>query len=125
MVKTTEKLIEMIEAQRALMIDVATGGQRVSQVDADFRTRRLAIGQALRSRGLQDPNPYEDLWKWYGKWSGGDLPNYHSRRVYIGDLYGPLLDGLRGPVQVGSQLFVEPTGWDVIANLKRTHLGRE
>jgi hypothetical protein len=112
MVENTDQLIEMIEAQRALMIAVATAGPRIQQVDTEYRARRLAIVQALRSRGLQDPNPYEDLWKWYGKWSSGDLPTYRSRREYIADLYCHLLDGLQSPAQVGTQLFVEPTGWD-------------
>jgi hypothetical protein len=48
----------------------------------------------------------------YAKWSSGDLPSYQSRRLHVAELYDSLVDRVRrGPVQVGSYLFDEPTGW--------------
>lgn len=109
---TDRELIEAIEAQRNLMIAVATGGPRIQLVNAQYSERRLGIRAELDERGLQDPNPYQDLWAWYGKWSSGDLPSYQSRRTYLSELYGPLVERIqRGPTADGAQLFEEPTGW--------------
>lgn len=106
------ELIEEVEAQRSLMVDVATGGARIDSVNADYVKRRATIREEVERRGLQDPNSYRDLWTWYGKWSGGDLPSYRSRRIYLAELYAPLLDRLhRGPSAEGEQVFGEPTGW--------------
>lgn len=109
---TEEELIEEIESQRDLMISVSTGGSRIQDVNDEYKARRPRIREGLEALGITDPNPYSDLWRWYSKWSGGDLPTYQSRRLYISDLYDPLVDRLRqGETQVGSHLFEEPTGW--------------
>ncbi len=95
-----------------MMIAVATGGPRIQEIDPEYRQRRINIQQGLAERGLQDPNPHTDLWRWYGTWSGGAYPSYSSRRVYISELYDPLVDRIRqGRAKVGSVFFEEPTGW--------------
>jgi hypothetical protein len=109
---TDDELIRQIEQQRALMIAVATGGPRINRVDWEYRERQTLIQEELQARGIPDPNPHEDLWQWYGTWSGGGYPSYQSRRLYISELYGPLIERIRrGGLEVGSQLFAEPTGW--------------
>jgi len=109
---TDEELITEIEAQRALMVAVATGGPRIQEVDAEYRRRRIKIQQGLTERGLQDPNPHTDLWRWYGTWSSGAYPSYSSRRVYMSELYEPLIDRIRqGHAKIGSEIFEEPTRW--------------
>jgi hypothetical protein len=109
---TDDALIEELEAQRSLMVAVATGGPRIQEVNDDYRERRSRIQDALKERRLEDTNPYHDLWRWYGKWSSGDLPSYQSRRLHVAELYDDLIDRVRrGSVQVGSELFDEPTGW--------------
>lgn len=109
---TEQELVEEIESQRDLMISVSTGGSRIQEVNDEYKARRQRIRKGLEALGIKDPNPYSDLWRWYGKWSSGDLPTYRSRRLYISDLYEPLVDRFRqGETQVGSHLFAEPTGW--------------
>jgi len=107
-----EELLAAIEAQRNLMIAVATGGPRIQSVDDEYRERRALIQDALRKKGVRDPNPYSDLWAWYGKWSSGDLPSYQSRRQYISELYESLIELIRsGPKGQRAEVFDEPTGW--------------
>jgi hypothetical protein len=83
-----------IEAQRNLMIAVATGGPRIDSVSREYAERQARIRDGLAGLGIDDPNPYRDLWEWYGKWSA-DLPSYQSRRQYLTDLFAPLLDRVR------------------------------
>lgn len=112
---TDTELIQEIETQRSLMIAVATGGPRIESVNAEYVERRETIARELTAIGLKDPNPYDDLWSWYGKWSSGDLPTYQSRRQYLSDIYRPLIQGLReGPGVHGARVFEEPTGWAAI-----------
>jgi len=74
--------------------------------------RRERIEEALKERGIKDPNEYPDLWSWYGKWSSGDLPSYQSRRMFITGLYTPLIERIKqGPISKGVEVFAEPTGW--------------
>jgi hypothetical protein len=107
------ELVQELEAQRALMIAVATGGPRIQAVNTEYTQRRSVIAKELAARGLREPSPYGDLWGWYGKWSSGDLPSYQSRRTYVSELYQPLIDRLLSGAQA-SQVFDEPTGWVAI-----------
>lgn len=105
----------LLEAQRALLIAVATGGPRINDVNAEYVERRSHISSALAKLGLRDPIPYPDLWSWYGKWSSGDLPTYQSRREYIQGLFQPLIERLRHtPVAAGNVIDSEPTGWPLV-----------
>ena len=105
----------LIETQKDLMIAVATGGPRIQSKNSEYKERRRLIAEKLREIGKQDPNPFEDLWAWYGRWSSGDLPSYQSRREYIRDLYQPLLESIvieeDGSVTEPSR---EPTGWNKV-----------
>jgi hypothetical protein len=92
---TSQELIREIEAQRLLMIAVATGGPRILDVANEYTERREKIGFALAERGIEDPNPYSDLWRWYAKWSDGSLPSYSSRRQFITNLFDPLIERVR------------------------------
>jgi len=105
------ELIKEIELQKGLMISVATGGPRIQQVNEEYKDHRLSIMSTLQDMGIEDPNPFGDLWNWYGKWSDGSLPTYQSRRSYIASLFRPLLDNLVLLAQRKSIEQVEPTGW--------------
>jgi len=108
--KQAAKLAKEIELQKNLMIAVSTGGPRLKEVNEEYEQRRIQIKAQLQLVGIEDPNPFPDLWTWYGRWSDGSLPSYQSRRRYVAELYQPLLDGLR--LGKGSTIDVAaPTGW--------------
>jgi hypothetical protein len=104
------ELLGEIESQRDLMISVATGGPKIQSVNREYVERRGRITSALSERGIRDPNPFSDLWAWYGRWSSGELPSYQSRRDFVRDMYDPLVREL----QAGPTLRVleEATGWE-------------
>lgn len=107
---TDDELLKEIEAQRSLMIAVATGGPRIQDVNRQYTDRRNLIAEELRRRNLKDPNPHGDLWSWYGRWSSGDLGSWASRRVHLSEMYQPLIDQIRSSID-GPRAFEEPTGW--------------
>jgi len=106
-----QDLVEEISAQKDLMIAVSTGGSRIQEKNQEYQERRLRIMAYLLSQNIDDPNPYPDLWDWYGKWSSGDLPTYQSRRKHISDLYQSLLDYLVTRKYQTSKPIREATGW--------------
>jgi hypothetical protein len=100
------------------MIAVATGGPRIQTVNTEYQEQREGLAAMLADLDIPDPNPFSDLWAWYGKWSSGDLPSYQSRRRFISELYEPLISQLkRGTPTKASGIFKEPTGW---AKIDRT-----
>jgi hypothetical protein len=109
---TDEELLAEVEAQQNLMSAVATGGPRIDDVNREYMERRERIADELRRRDIPDPNPYGDLWRWYGRRKRGDMPTYQSRREHISDLYQPLIDRVRAAATPGSaRVFEEPIGW--------------
>lgn len=93
---------------RDILIGVATGGPRIQQVAAEYRTLFDELNEQLTAQGIENPVPFSDLWQWYGRWSSGDLPSYQSRRQFIAELIDPLVTQLRSgrASKVNS-----PTGW--------------
>jgi hypothetical protein len=109
---TDKELITTIETQRSLMVAVATNGPRIQGVNDEYINRANLIKDELWNRRMEDPNPYVDLWAWYGRWSAGDMPHYGQRRAYLSEMYQPLIDKLiRKPSSETAKIFEEPIGW--------------
>lgn len=103
---TDTELLSALEYLHSTMIAVATGGPRIDEVNYDFKEGYQAVAAALDTRGIENPLPYGDLWQWYGRWSS-DLPSWASRRVFVTDLFQPLLAAVR----TGRSQPLKPTGW--------------
>lgn len=109
---TDEQLLTELEAQRALMIAVSTGGPRIDDVNDQYTQRRIRVAKPLASRGLKDPSPFQDLWQWYGKWSS-EIEAWQPRRDFVSNLYRPVIDQLTGQrFERATALADEPTGWE-------------
>ncbi len=105
-------LVSELEAQKDVMIAVATGVTRIQEVEKAYKARRSLITQELNKLGLKDPNPFTDLWAWYAKWSSGELPSYRSRRVFVADLLDQLIERIKSRNTArATAVFNEDTGW--------------
>lgn len=82
-----------IEAQATLLVDVATGGPRIDDVNEDYKSRRRLIVPELVRRGLEYPFPWADLWDWYESYSE-EPGGYRARRSRIRKLATPLVERL-------------------------------
>lgn len=104
-------ILAVLDRIRDILISVATGGPRIQQVDAEYRTLFGELNDQLDAQGLDNPVPFSDLWQWYGRWSSGDLPSYQSRRQFIAELIDPLAARLRSE---RAPAVVSPTGWSLV-----------
>jgi hypothetical protein len=95
------------------VVKVATHEAGIDDVQAEYKERRRKIAAELKRRGLDDPNPFGDLWDWYEYWRE-HLPGYVDRRRHVRRLYQQLHDAIDNlPArEIGSCLEEEPTGWD-------------
>lgn len=105
----------LVDSVSALMVSVATGGPEIKTVDADYKREHRALRAVLRRLDIDYPNKFDDLWRWYGRWSDGSLPSYHSRRVFISELFAPVRQALEEQADAGRELAEgvsdAPTGW--------------
>jgi hypothetical protein len=108
-----DALRRLVEEQQGLMVKVATHEAGIDDVQAEYKERRRKIAAELKRRGLDDPNPFGDLWDWYEYWRE-HLPGYVDRRRHVRRLYQQLHDAIDNlPArEIGSCLEEEPTGWD-------------
>jgi hypothetical protein len=104
---TDEHLIRDLTVLRDQMIAVATGGPRIAEVNDGFQSTYARVASELARRRIENPLPYGDLWDWYGRWSTGDMPTYQSRRMYLSELFSPLINR----IQTGRPEDFAPTGW--------------
>ena len=93
------------------MVAVSTGGPRIDSVNSDYQRDYSEVDVELRQRDIGNPNPYSDLWQWYGRWTSGDLPSYQSRRVFLAELFAPVLDQVRARATGSLSKPAPPTGW--------------
>lgn len=87
---TKEQLIKDVNFLKNTMISVATGGQRIQDINDQYKQKYIACDKSFQKLNFQNPNPYKDLWEWYGKWSS-TFRSYNERRTYIGEMYNSLI----------------------------------
>ena len=104
---TDAELLATLDRMRSTMISVATGGARIGMVNHEFQEESVPWLTRSPSAKSKIPSPYGDLWQWYGKWSA-DIPGYAPRRVYVAELFAPLIARVRSARVSNSQ----PTGWE-------------
>lgn len=95
---------------QAVMIDVATGGARIQEVEDHYRARHFDLKRAVPELGLEYPVPFDSLWDWFNYWRE-NLPTWADRRQYIRTLFAPLIEAVsrRSQTPVNER---ELTGWE-------------
>lgn len=75
-----------IEYLRNVMVSVATGRQKIQEVEKEYSLIYNQVATCLKKIEVENPNPYKSLWDWYGKWRN-DFHTYQGRRDYIRKMY--------------------------------------
>jgi hypothetical protein len=120
-IEAAESLTETVSS---LMVSVSTGGPAIKAVDAEYKREHRALSAVLRRLGIDYPNGFDDLWRWHGRWSQGDLPRYQDRRVFVAELFSPvrksLVEARETTRELAEGVRETPTGWpQVDAQMKR------
>jgi hypothetical protein len=96
------------------MTSVSTGGQRIQEVEGEYKVKFDFVNKALQKLNIQNPNPYRDLWDLYGKWSS-DFGAYRERRAYIKEMFNTLVQTLEENEEPETiSITVDLTGWERI-----------
>ena len=106
---------ELIRWIAGTMVAVATGELEIKAANPEYQTHYRALSAVLQRLGIDNPNPFDDLWTFYGHWRA-ELPSYADRRVYVTELYAPVrrsLDELAYDELV-DPVADRPTGWAAI-----------
>lgn len=106
------KVLSSIAQLKNTMIAVSTGGPRIQDENDKYIACYKAVDRWLNLLRLDNPNPYKDLWEWYGRWSQGDLPSYASRRTFIPDMYAATIETIEKSDEEQDQQEYTPTGWE-------------
>lgn len=110
-----ERLKQDVEALRDLMISVATGGDRIQNVDARYKSLHNSIASRCKQLNIKYENKFAGLWDWYGRWSNS-MPHYQERRAFINELLSATFEALEGDANNPSLAIpiVEISDWDRI-----------
>ena len=62
-----QELLRDVEYLKNVMVSVATGGQRIQDVDTEYQKIYNKVAIALKKIDIDNPNNFRSLWDWYGK----------------------------------------------------------
>ncbi len=113
-ITTQTKLIKDVNYLKNVMISVSTGGQRIQDVNEEYKATYNIVDKALQKLSFKNTNPFRDLWEWYSKWSSS-FSHYRERREFIGEMYNTLLQSLEENEQPELiSVTVDLTDWERI-----------
>jgi hypothetical protein len=111
---TKEILLNDVKYLKNIMTSVSTGGQRIQDINEDYKKKFNLVDKALQKLTIKNPNLYKDLWEWYGKWSA-DFKKYIERRAFINEMYESLIQSLEDSNQRELiNITVDLTNWERI-----------
>jgi hypothetical protein len=109
-----QELVKQIDYLKNTMISVSTGGQRIQSAEQQYKQTYSEVNQQLKKLDIDNPNNYDSLWNWYGKWSN-DFPSYQERRDYINEMYKQLISILSDAEETKIvDIKIDLSGWDKI-----------
>lgn len=111
-----KELRHNIDTIRSIMVSVATGGDRIQNVNERYQTLNTSVKSTCKKLGILYNNPFESLWDWYGKWRA-DFPTYQERREYIRGLFTPILYRIDNHQESNVEVLVQLDDW---TRIKRT-----
>lgn len=115
-VPNAEDLRQNIDIIRSIMVSVATGGDRIQNVEEKYQQLHNSIKSECAKLSIVYNNNYNSLWDWYGKWKA-DFPTYKERGTFISELFAPTISELDRNKSNSVEILVQLDDWD---RIKRT-----
>ena len=110
-------VIALINAEKDTLIKAGTGMLQIrdAKVNNEYKANHSYLVSLLKNLGLEPVHAYTDLWGWYNDYNLRELKTYKSRRVFIKDIFEPLLNTIQNSEESVLQLIsYEPTGWEKV-----------
>ena len=115
--ESKDSVIALINAEKDTLIKAGTGVLQIrdAKVNNDYKTQHSYLISILKQLGLEPVHSYNDLWDWYNDYNLRGLGSYQSRRIFIKELFEPLLNTIQNSEESTLQLIsYEPTGWEKV-----------
>lgn len=113
--ETKEIVLQHLQYEKDLLIDVGTGNIRIQDVNDQYIKNHKQLNELLNKLCLQLENNYDDLWYWYNDYNERKLLSYQSRRMFIKNLYDPLIDTIKDSKLTNkSRVQHTLTGWEKV-----------
>ena len=107
-------ILAVLDWEKNVLISVSTGGEPIQSCDDDYKKYHAEITQILSEILIKHVNPFSNLWDWYHYYKK-NLPQYASRRVYVNNLFEPLIKLIENSEETpNNSLKYIPTGWEKI-----------
>lgn len=115
--ETKDSLLELVQEEKNTLIKAATAviSIRDEKENNSYKKKHDYLNKTLKKLGLDPIHKYNDLWDWYNDYNNRNLKTYESRRVYIRQLFAPLIEQIQNSEENQLELFqYEKTGWDKV-----------
>ena len=115
--ETKASVIALINEEKDFLIKVGVGVLQIkdSVINNQYKEKHTYLLSLLKQLGLSPVHQYNELWDWYNDYNLRELKSYQSRRIFIRDIYSPLLELIQASDDSNLNLIsYEPTGWEKV-----------
>lgn len=103
---------------KEIMEDVAVRGVKIDDLNEEYGHLYVELAQDLDQLGIENPNPFADLWEFYGHWRR-ELPTYQDRREFVSKLYRGIWEKPT-MVKSGGTSYVDSSRIDELRSIQST-----
>ena len=112
-----DSVLQLINEEKDILIKAGTGIIQIrdSRENNSYKAKHQYLCNVLSKLGLSPVHNYNDLWDWYTDYNERELKSYQSRRVYLKELYSPLIHMIEDSEDNSIDLLhYEKTGWEKV-----------
>lgn len=115
--ETKSSVISLINEEQDFLIKAGIGELQIKNTETNslYKAKHTYLSTLLKQLGLSPIHQYNDLWDWYKDYKRRNLSSYQSRRMFIRDIYAPLIEMIQSSDDSNLNLLrYEPTGWEKV-----------
>lgn len=112
-----DSVLSLINAEKDFLIKAGTGVLQIrdQKINNEYKAQHQYLLQVLKQLGLESVHKYNDLWDWYNDYNLKGMSSYQSRRIYIRDIFQPLINTIQNSEESALNLIqYELTGWEKV-----------
>lgn len=108
-------LISELDSVKNYLISVATGKDRIDDVNSLYKDVHHRVKCKLKWIGVEYLNKFNDLWEWYSYYNSNQLAHYSERRDYINELFSKIVSDVEDyALDIMPQIELSLAPWESI-----------